>query len=112
MIEVHDLTKRYGERVAVSGISFSVAKGEVLGFLGPNGAGKTTTLRMVAGFIEPTAGSVRLGGADITRLPPWKRNAGMVFQNYALFPHMTVADNVAYGLKVDRVSKAERDRLQ
>ena len=78
--------------------------------LGPSGCGKTTTLRMVAGFIEPTAGHVRLGGQDVTLLPPWKRNAGMVFQSYALFPHMTVAQNVAFGLEMRKLPRADIDR--
>jgi putative spermidine/putrescine transport system ATP-binding protein len=75
--------------------------------LGPSGCGKTTTLRMLAGFIAPTAGRVRLGGKDVTVLPPWKRNAGMVFQSYALFPHLTVAENVAFGLEMRKIPKSD-----
>src|SRR5579871_3587895 len=102
-----NLVKRYGDFYAVKDVSLSVADGEFLVLLGPSGCGKTTTLRMVAGFIEPTAGHVKLGGGDVTLLPPWKRNAGMVFQSYALFPHITVAENVAFGLEMRKVSKAE-----
>jgi putative spermidine/putrescine transport system ATP-binding protein len=78
--------------------------------LGPSGCGKTTTLRMVAGFIEPTGGTVRLGGTDVTLLPPWKRNAGMVFQSYALFPHLSVAQNVAFGLEMRKLPRADIER--
>src|SRR6202000_1983496 len=91
----------------VNGVSLDIADGEFLVLLGPSGCGKTTTLRIVAGFIEPTSGSVRLGDNDITELPPWKRNAGLVFQSYALFPHMTVAENVGFGLEMRKVPKAE-----
>ena len=93
-LDIENLVKRYGDFHAVRDVSLSVADGEFLVLLGPSGCGKTTTLRMVAGFIEPTAGMVRLGGEDVTLLPPWKRNAGMVFQSYALFPHLTVAQKI------------------
>jgi putative spermidine/putrescine transport system ATP-binding protein len=106
-LEIQNLVKRYGDFHAVRDVSLSVADGEFLVLLGPSGCGKTTTLRMVAGFIEPTAGQVKLGGTDITLLPPWKRNAGMVFQSYALFPHLTVAQNVAFGLEMRKVPRAE-----
>ena len=106
-LDIQGLVKRYGEFHAVRDVSLSIEDGEFLVLLGPSGCGKTTTLRMVAGFIEPTAGTVRLGGSDITRLPPWKRNAGMVFQNYALFPHLTVAENVAFGLEMRKQPKAD-----
>jgi putative spermidine/putrescine transport system ATP-binding protein len=109
-LEIQNLVKRYGDFHAVRDVSLTVADGEFLVLLGPSGCGKTTTLRMVAGFIEPTAGSVKLGGADVTRLPPWKRNAGMVFQSYALFPHLTVAQNVAFGLEMRKVPRAEIDK--
>ena len=105
----HGLSKRYGDFHAVREVSLDVADGEFVVLLGPSGCGKTTTLRMVAGFIEPTAGRVRLGGSDITLLPPWKRNTGLVFQSYALFPHMTVAQNVAFGLEMRKLPQA-RDR--
>jgi iron(III) transport system ATP-binding protein len=106
-LQLTGITKRYGDFKAVDDISLDVADGEFLVLLGPSGCGKTTTLRTVAGFIEPTSGSVHLGDRDITALPPWKRNAGLVFQSYALFPHMTVLDNVGYGLTVARLPKAE-----
>ena len=91
-------------------VSLGIKDGEFLVLLGPSGCGKTTTLRMVAGFIEPTAGHVKLGGSDVTLLPPWKRNAGMVFQSYALFPHLTVAQNVAFGLEMRKLARADIER--
>ena len=106
-LDIQNLVKRYGDFYAVRDVSLSVADGEFLVLLGPSGCGKTTTLRMVAGFIEPTAGHVRLDGNDVTQLPPWKRNAGMVFQSYALFPHLTVAENVAFGLEMRKVGRAD-----
>ncbi len=106
-LEIDRLTKRYGDFHAVREVNLDVAEGEFLVLLGPSGCGKTTTLRAVAGFVEPTSGSIRLGGADITDRPPWKRNAGLVFQNYALFPHLTVAQNVAFGLEMRKVPPAE-----
>ena len=109
-LEIQNLVKRYGDFHAVRDVSLNVADGEFLVLLGPSGCGKTTTLRMVAGFIEPTAGQVRLGGTDVTVLPPWKRNAGMVFQSYALFPHLTVAQNVAFGLEMRKVPRADIDK--
>jgi putative spermidine/putrescine transport system ATP-binding protein len=101
------ITKRYGDFKAADDLSLDVADGEFVVLLGPSGCGKTTTLRVVAGFVEPTSGSVHLGERDITTLPPWRRNAGLVFQSYALFPHMTVAENVAFGLEMRKVAKAE-----
>ena len=109
-LDLEKLGKRYGDFHAVRDVSLSVADGEFLVLLGPSGCGKTTTLRMVAGFIEPTSGTVRLGGADVTLLPPWKRNAGMVFQSYALFPHLTVAQNVAFGLEMRKLPRADIGR--
>ena len=106
-LELIGITKRYGDFKAADDISLDVADGEFVVLLGPSGCGKTTTLRIVAGFIDPTAGDVRLGGRDVTALPPWKRNAGLVFQNYALFPHVTVAENVAFGLEMRKVPNAE-----
>jgi putative spermidine/putrescine transport system ATP-binding protein len=106
-LQLVGITKRYGDFTAADDLSLDVADGEFVVLLGPSGCGKTTTLRIVAGFIEPTSGSVRLGGRDITTLPPWRRNAGLVFQSYALFPHMTVAENVAFGLEMRKVPKAE-----
>src|ERR1700729_885127 len=109
-LDIESLAKRYGDFYAVRDVSLTVADGEFLVLLGPSGCGKTTTLRMVAGFIEPTSGSVRLAGADVTLLPPWKRNAGMVFQSYALFPHLTVAQNVAFGLEMRKLGRADIER--
>ena len=106
-LELDHLSKRYGEFTAVRDVTLDVAQGEFLVLLGPSGCGKTTTLRMIAGFIEPTGGAVRIGGQDITWQPPWKRNTGLVFQNYALFPHLTVNQNVGFGLEMRKVSQAE-----
>jgi putative spermidine/putrescine transport system ATP-binding protein len=99
-LELSGLAKTYGDFHAVAGIDLDIAQGELVVLLGPSGCGKTTTLRMIAGFIPPTAGTIRLGGSDITRQPPWKRDTGLVFQSYALFPHLTAAENVAFGLKM------------
>src|SRR6185437_3079724 len=93
---------------AVAGVDLEIADGEFFSMLGPSGSGKTTVLRMIAGFEAPTAGTVELAGRDVTRLAPFERDVNTVFQDYALFPHMTVEQNVAYGLKVRRVPKAER----
>jgi putative spermidine/putrescine transport system ATP-binding protein len=109
-LSLNGLSKHYGDFYAVREVSLTIADGEFLVLLGPSGCGKTTTLRMVAGFIEPSAGHVRLAGQDVTLLPPWRRNAGMVFQSYALFPHMTVAQNVAFGLEMRKLSRADIDR--
>jgi spermidine/putrescine ABC transporter ATP-binding subunit len=99
--------KRFGEHVAVRGVDLLVRPGEFVTLLGPSGCGKTTCLRMIAGFIAPTSGRIVMGGRDITALPPYRRNTGMVFQSYALFPHRTVTDNVAFGLQVRRLPRAE-----
>src|SRR3954464_5695635 len=106
-LELIDLSKRYGDQIAVAGATLDVADGEFLVLLGPSGCGKTTTLRLIAGLVEPSGGVARIGGADITYLPPWRRNTGMVFQSYALFPHMTVAENVAFGLEMRRLARSE-----
>jgi putative spermidine/putrescine transport system ATP-binding protein len=106
-LELIDLSKRYGDHAAVADVTLDVADGEFLVLLGPSGCGKTTTLRMIAGLVEPSGGSVRIGGTDITYLPPWRRNTGMVFQSYALFPHMTVSGNVAFGLEMRKLTKPE-----
>ena len=105
-----NLTKHYGEVVAVAGISLEIEAGEFFTMLGPSGSGKTTTLRMIAGFEDPTGGTVELAGEDVSRVPPYDRAVNTVFQDYALFPHMTVGENVAYGLRVAKVAKAERER--
>jgi putative spermidine/putrescine transport system ATP-binding protein len=105
-VELYDLAKTYGTTVAVSGVSLDIAQGELVALLGPSGCGKTTTLRMIAGFIEATRGRILIGGKDVTHLPPYRRDTGMVFQGYALFPHMTVHENVAFGLEMRRVEKS------
>ncbi|MDG5771719.1 MULTISPECIES: ABC transporter ATP-binding protein [Mycolicibacterium] len=97
VIEIDHVTKRFGDYIAVAEADFSIASGEFFSMLGPSGCGKTTTLRMIAGFESPTEGAIRLEGVDVSRVPPHKRNVNTVFQHYALFPHMTVWDNVAYG---------------
>src|ERR1051325_175721 len=106
-LELIDLSKRYGDQPAVAGVTLDVADGELVVLLGPSGCGKTTTLRMIAGLVEPSGGTARIGGADVTYVPPWRRNTGMVFQSYALFPHMSVADNVAFGLEVRKLGKTD-----
>ncbi|MFC3339263.1 ABC transporter ATP-binding protein [Paracandidimonas soli] len=112
-ISIRNLKKQFGQTVAVSDFSLDIADGELVTFLGPSGCGKTTTLRMVAGFIAPTAGSIHIGDTDVTRLPVHKRETGMVFQRYALFPHMTVEQNVAFGLEMHKVDRRERQtRIQ
>ncbi len=111
-IEVSGLRKTWGGVQAVDGVSFRVESGELLALLGPSGCGKSTTLRLIAGLDTPTAGSIVIDGRDVTALPPAKRQLSMVFQSYALFPHLNVADNIIFGLSVRGVSKAEqRDRL-
>src|SRR5258708_19135146 len=105
-VELHDLGKSYGGTVAVAGVSLDVAEGELVALLGPSGCGKTTTLRMIAGFIEATAGRILIGGRAVTHLPPYRRDTGMVFQGYALFPHMTAAENVAFGLEMRRIDRS------
>ncbi len=107
VIEIDHVTKRFGDYIAVADADFSIASGEFFSMLGPSGCGKTTTLRMIAGFETPTEGAIRLEGADVSKTPPNKRNVNTVFQHYALFPHMTVRDNVAYGPRSARVDKRE-----
>jgi putative spermidine/putrescine transport system ATP-binding protein len=107
-VGIEGARKTYGDIVAVDNIDLTVADGEFFTLLGPSGSGKTTTLRMIAGFEQPDAGRITLGGEDITRQPPYARDVNTVFQDYALFPHMTVADNVGYGLKVKGVARKER----
>jgi len=107
-ISIRDVRKRYGQVEAVRGVSIDIREGEFLTMLGPSGCGKTTTLRMIAGFEEPDAGSIHLRGEDVTDVPPNRRNVNMVFQHYALFPHLSIEDNVAYGLKIRKVARAER----
>ena len=108
-VDLENVTKIYsGSTPSVDDVSLTVGDGEFFTLLGPSGCGKSTTLRMIAGFINPTSGNIRFGERDVTNLPPHKRDTGMVFQNYALFPHMDVAGNVAYGLSMRRVAKEEK----
>jgi putative spermidine/putrescine transport system ATP-binding protein len=107
-IRLNGLTKRYGEVAAVAGIDLEIERGEFFTMLGPSGSGKTTTLRMIAGFEDPTAGSIELAGEEVAGVPPYDRAVNTVFQDYALFPHMSVGENVAYGMKVAGVAKSER----
>ncbi|SIR93267.1 iron(III) transport system ATP-binding protein [Peribacillus simplex] len=109
-IKIENVQKAFGKTIAVDHLNLEIKEGEFFTFLGPSGCGKTTTLRMIAGFYYPTKGVVRFGDKDMTRVPPEKRNTGMVFQNYALFPHMTVFENVAFGLRVRKVSSADLKR--
>jgi iron(III) transport system ATP-binding protein len=109
-VTLSNITKQFGDVTAVKELDITIKEGEFFTFLGPSGCGKTTTLRMIAGFYYPSAGKVKFDDRDMTTVSPEKRNTGMVFQNYALFPHMTVFENVAFGLKVRKVSKAEVKR--
>jgi putative spermidine/putrescine transport system ATP-binding protein len=109
-VRLVELRKNYGRVVAAAGVDLEIAEGEFFTMLGPSGSGKTTLLRLIAGFERPDRGTVLLGGADVTARPPYARDVNTVFQDYALFPHMTVAENVEYGLKIHRVPKPERRR--
>ena len=109
-VRLDGIRKTYGDVVAVDHVDLEIAAGEFFTLLGPSGSGKTTTLRLIAGFERPDKGSVELGGMDVTNRAPYERGVNTVFQDYALFPHMTVAENVAYGLRVKRVPRGERKR--
>ncbi len=109
-VELRAVTKRFGPLVAVDGVSLRVRKGEFLSLLGPSGCGKTTSLRMIAGFEQPDEGEILIGGRDAVGIPPYRREVNTVFQHYALFPHMSILDNVAYGLKQRKVGRSERHR--
>ena len=109
-IRLHNLTKRFGRVVAVNRLSLEIREGELITLLGPSGCGKTTTLRIIGGFEHPDGGEVFFGDRAVTGLPPEKRNTGIVFQNYALFPHLTVNENVAFGLDVRGISRMEINR--
>ncbi len=107
LIEIRNLSKTFGSEIAVNEVSLDIYDKEFLVLLGPSGCGKTTLLRMIGGFENPTTGEIRMDGQDLTRLPPNKRPLNMVFQSYAVFPHMNVYDNIAYGLRIDGVEKTE-----
>jgi iron(III) transport system ATP-binding protein len=106
-VTIENVTFGYGTTPVLENVSLAVEKGEFFAFLGPSGSGKTTLLRLIAGFGTPTAGRILIGDRDVTRLPPWSRNVGLVFQSYALWPHMTVAGNVAFGLERRKIRRAE-----
>lgn len=110
-LEIKNISKKFGDSVVLNNLSINVEKGNFFSFLGPSGCGKTTLLRIIAGLEFPDSGQIILDGVDITNLPPQKRNTGIVFQNYALFPHMTVFENIAYGLKIKKIASAEIDKL-
>ncbi len=113
IVELVDLSKRYGETLALARTSLSVREGEFFALLGPSGCGKTTTLRIVAGFVRPDSGEVIIGGTNVTAMPPERRGIGMVFQNYAIFPHMHVYDNIAFGLRMRKMPAHDmRDRVK
>src|SRR6201993_1793207 len=107
-LELDRIGKQFGTQTVVDEFSLAVGKGEFISFLGPSGCGKTTTLQMIAGFLGPSRGAIRLEGRDLTAIHPAKHGLGIVFQSYALFPHMTAAENVAFGLEMRRVPRAER----
>ncbi|CAD5105797.1 ABC transporter ATP-binding protein [Zestomonas carbonaria] len=109
LVKIDRVSKQFDETLAVDNVSLNINKGEIFALLGGSGSGKSTLLRMLAGFERPTEGRIFLDGVDITDMPPYERPINMMFQSYALFPHMSVADNIAFGLKQDRLSKAEID---
>lgn len=108
-VSLKDVRKRWGDTVSLDGINLDIPAGKFTAILGPSGCGKSTTLRIIAGLETVSDGSVRIGGEDVTHLPPDKRRLSMVFQNYALFPHLSVAENIVFGLRVERLSKSDRD---
>ena len=107
-ITIRNLGKTFGQTVAVDAVDIDIPAGDLFFLLGPSGCGKTTLLRMIAGFTQPTAGAIHFGQREVTHVPAHKRNTGMVFQGYALWPHMTVRQNVAFGLDVRKISKEEK----
>src|SRR6266542_3668718 len=109
-VRLAGLRKSFGHLAAVAGVDLEIAEGEFFTMLGPSGSGKTTLLRLIAGFERPDTGRVELGGKDVTSVPPYLRETNTVFQDYALFPHMSVAENIAYGLRVKGVSRQARDK--
>jgi putative spermidine/putrescine transport system ATP-binding protein len=108
-IRLSNAVKSFGDVRAVDGVNLEIGHGEFFAMLGPSGSGKTTVLRMIAGFELPDSGSIEINGVDVSQTPPFNRDVNTVFQDYALFPHMTVLENVEYGLKVKRVTKADRE---
>jgi iron(III) transport system ATP-binding protein len=109
-LEIKNIFKKFDNTIVINDLSIKIEKGDFFSFLGPSGCGKTTLLRIIAGLEYPDSGQIILDGIDITNLPPQKRNTGIVFQNYALFPHMTVAENIAYGLKIKKISSVEIEK--
>ncbi len=110
-LQIENVSKHFGSVKAIDNLSLTVEGPELIALLGPSGCGKTTLLRMIAGFISATKGTIRIGDRDVTNVPPNHRNTGMIFQSYALFPHMTVGENVGFGLEMRKIAKAERHRL-
>ena len=110
LLELDHVSKRFDRTVVADDLCLSIEKGEFFTFLGPSGSGKSSTLRIIAGLAKPDSGRVLIEGKDVSTVPPWRRNLGMVFQQYAIFPHMTVAENVAYGLRVRGMARGERQR--
>jgi spermidine/putrescine transport system ATP-binding protein len=110
IIQLHEVEKQFGQQTVIPPLSLAIAEGEFLTLLGPSGCGKTTLLRMIAGFEHPTSGEILLDGQPISQVPPYKRDMNMVFQHYALFPHMTVEENILFGLKMKKVPAAEQQR--
>ena len=110
-LSIERVSRSFGDVEAVKSISIDVSQGSVLSLLGPSGCGKTTILRMIAGFLRPSGGRIFIAGDDVTGVPPHRRKLGMVFQNYSLFPHMNVAENVMFGLKMQGVSRDQARRL-
>ncbi|MGB9521978.1 MAG: ABC transporter ATP-binding protein, partial [Anaerolineales bacterium] len=106
-LELKNVTKKFGNVIAVNDFNLDIERGSLVSFLGPSGCGKTTTLRMIAGFEQPDQGSITLDNDDITPIPPNKRDIGMVFQSYALFPNLSVRDNIAFGLEMKKLPKTE-----
>jgi len=113
MVEVRDVTKRFGDFVALDNVSLSIGEGEFMTFLGPSGCGKTTCLRMISGFEQPTSGQILIGGKEVSNEPPYKRNVNQVFQSYALFPHLTVRENIEFGLRMKKMApEAMREKTE